>query len=199
MRRLLIIYFVLVTSFVSLSGRPVAAQVMERKEVTAAMMEEKQGTGAAAQNEATEAAEKSEYLLPYAGILPDHPLYFLKILRDRIIDFLIVDSLKKAEFTLLQGDKRLSAGIALVEKGKPELAESTVSKGHNYLSRSLDSYNKAKSEGKDVMGFTVKLTSALEKHETTLFDLANKTSGGVKDRFTQMANDVAKYRESLQN
>ena len=49
------------------------------------------------------------YLLPYPGMLPDNPLYMLKAMRDRVINFLIADSQKKAEFYLLQSDKRLNA------------------------------------------------------------------------------------------
>ncbi len=61
---------------------------------------------------------KVEYNLPYPGILPDHPLYFLKQLRDKILDFLITDPVKKAEFYILQADKRLSMGIALTDEKK---------------------------------------------------------------------------------
>ena len=46
-----------------------------------------------------------EYVLPYPGILPTHPLYFLKIVRDRIIELLISDRVNKAEFYILQADK----------------------------------------------------------------------------------------------
>ncbi len=150
------------------------------------------------QGEATEAGQinKPKYDLPYAGVLPDHPLYFLKTVRDRVIDFLIADRLKKAEFTLVQADKRLVAAIALVDKGKPELAEQTMSKGQNYLFRSIGEGNKAKAEGKDVTAYTAKFRSALVKHEEVLRQLAGKTNGATKDRFNSMAEKVAKQRQS---
>ena len=71
-----------------------------------------------------------EYTLPYPGILPDSPLYFLKTARDKIVSFLISDPLKKAEFNLLAADKRLNSGIFLFNKGKEKykLALSTISK-----------------------------------------------------------------------
>src|SRR3989344_1770388 len=89
--------------------------------------------------EATESADIEEnksvdYDLPYPGLLPDHPLYFLKMMRDSAIGFLISDPLKKAEFDLLQADKRLNSGLYLLHNDKDknaELAQSTISKGED--------------------------------------------------------------------
>ena len=68
-----------------------------------------------AQDSGTQAAglvpSPINYPLAYPGILPDNPLYPLKMLRDRIVFFLINDPFKKAEFNLLQADKRLGAGL----------------------------------------------------------------------------------------
>src|SRR5579883_115828 len=50
-----------------------------------------------------------DYVLPYPGILPDNPFYFLKVLRDRLILFFISNPTKKSSFYLLQSDKRLEA------------------------------------------------------------------------------------------
>lgn len=150
--------------------------------------------------DATEnAAKKSEYQLPYPGLLPDHPLYILKTIRDRIIDILIADPLKKADFTLLQADKRLASGIVLVDKGNPELAEVTVSKGEDYLARSVALRQRAKKEGKDVLGITTKLTAALDKHQEVLSTLAEKTSDRVQERFTEMAASIEKHKQSVKN
>src|SRR3989344_6985739 len=65
--------------------------------------------GVTATDSATDQVE--EYTLPYPGILPDNLLYPIKVFRDRIVSFLISDPLKKAEFNLLQADKRLQAGV----------------------------------------------------------------------------------------
>src|SRR5438309_421306 len=47
------------------------------------------------------------YQLPYPGMLPDNPLYFLKVIRDGVWSFLLSNPLKKADFDLLQADKRV--------------------------------------------------------------------------------------------
>ena len=58
------------------------------------------------------------YELPYAGITPENPLYFLKQLRDQVKEFLTRDYIQKAEFLLLSSDKRAHIAIILAENGK---------------------------------------------------------------------------------
>lgn len=112
------------------------------------------------------------YTLPYPGILPDHPLYILKQIRDGILDRLIVDPLRKAEFHVLQADKRLNMGIALVEKGKGTLAETTVSKGEKYMERAVSGLSTFKSTGRPVPASLIdRLTRSMEKHVEVLTDL----------------------------
>lgn len=84
------------------------------------------------------------YDLPYPGMLPDNPLYFLKVARDAIVKLLIIDPLKKAQFSLLTAEKRMYAGQMLVTKGKQELALDTIEKGNNYIYDALSAIRKAK-------------------------------------------------------
>lgn len=74
-----------------------------------------------------------EYELPYPGILPDHPLYFLKVIRDQILTLLITNPVRKVEFHILMADKKINMGIFLREKGNTVLAVRTVEKGINHL------------------------------------------------------------------
>lgn len=128
-------------------------------------------------------AEIIDYQLPYPGLLPDSPLYFLRALRDSISGFLIADPLKKAEFDLLQADKRLSAGIYLSNSKKYDLADSTISKGENYLEDSISKMEQAKKQGELVsdIGKRVYLSSA--KHQQVLQIIADKVSGNLKEKF----------------
>lgn len=73
------------------------------------------------------------YDLPYPGLLPDHPLYIIKVFRDRIVLFFTRDPLRRIEIKRHLADKRLSMGKALIKKGKIELGASTISKGEKYL------------------------------------------------------------------
>ncbi len=147
-------------------------------------------------------AQKIEYILPYPGILPDHPLYTLKLVRDRILDFLIVDPLRKSEFYVLQADKRLGMGVALVEKGNVTLAEATISKGEKYLAKASASLLSVAANGKEVPGYLLdRVTKAAMKHEEILTELTVRFTGkeldGLKssmELLKKTIEDVAKLK-----
>lgn len=79
--------------------------------------------------------EKVIYNLPYPGLLPDHPLYFVKIVRDRMQEFITRDNLKKAELYLLLSDKRVAMAQALAKNGKDRNAITTISKAEKYFEK----------------------------------------------------------------
>lgn len=143
--------------------------------------------------------KKQEYLLPFQGILPDHPLYFLKQVRDGILDRLIVDPLRKAEFHVLQADKRLNMGSVLVEQGKGTLAETTISKGEKYMERAVSGLSAFKSMGRPVpASLTDKITRSTEKHVEVLTDLVAKTAGGVQSGLTGSLEFVKKLQGEVE-
>ena len=120
-----------------------------------------------------EVNKKVDYQLPYPGLLPDSPLYFSKVLRDAIVDFLISNPLKKADFYLLQADKRLNAGAYLFQtkKEKENMAESTISKGENYFEKAIAKANEAKNQGMDIKDITSRLLNSSKKHQEVLREL----------------------------
>ena len=125
------------------------------------------------QEEATVPA-KVIYELPYPGILPDNPLYFLKAARDRLVGFLISDSVKRAEFNLLTSDKRINAAWSLSTRGKYELAVSTLSKSNNYLDQAIASAAQARNAGKDIDTVLHNLKNAIKKHKDVTVAMKSK-------------------------
>ena len=125
-----------------------------------------------------------DYPLPYPGILPDNPLYFMKALRDKVVSFFISDPLKKAEFDLLMADSRLNAAQYLFAKGegKYSLAETTISKGENYFYNSLIMISEAKQQGMQVNDFVSKLIIAAQKHQQGIKEFEGKSPSAIKDR-----------------
>src|SRR3989344_1902417 len=125
-----------------------------------------------------------DYTLPYPGLLPDSPLYILKVLRDRIVSILISGPVKKANFDLLQADKRLNEGVFLFNKGekKYSLAESTISKGENYFEKGISEIEMAKKQGFTVKDIFQRFHLASLKHKETIKGLIDKTRGDVKQR-----------------
>lgn len=126
-----------------------------------------------------------DYSLPYPGILPDHPLYFLKVLRDRILDKLIRDPQRKVEYYLLMADKRLNMGIYLENKEKPQLAETTVSKGEKYFAKGTALLERLISEGKisstsELLG---EYRKAARKHEQVIISLKKDAPENIKSGY----------------
>lgn len=138
-----------------------------------------------------------EYQLPYPGLLPDSPLYFLKIFRDKLMDFLVAHPVKKAELHLLQADKRLIAGEALFTKGKYDLSESTISKGENYFGSGVAKLQEAKKQGMDVISLTQKFSSSVKKHKQVIQSLIQKASGDVKKRLQNTEKRILEFENKV--
>ncbi len=121
-----------------------------------------------------DSSKKVDYFLVYPGLLPDHPLYPLKMIRDRIWLWLTTNSLEKAELLLLFADKRLGAGKALIEGNKIELGITTLTKAEKYLERALNQERIAAQKGKETKVFLEKLSQATLKHQEVLNELKEK-------------------------
>lgn len=132
--------------------------------------------------EVTKDTEKKEvdYYLPYPGILPDHPLYWLKMIRDRIMLLLTPEPVAKFDRLLLYADKRLGAAQALIEGGKKELGVATATKGEKYLERTVTQFKQIKDQGKATPELTERLRKATLKHEEVLQKVLEKVPDQAK-------------------
>lgn len=124
----------------------------------------------------TPISARVEYVLPYPGILPDNPLYFLKNLRDKIIEMLISDPMNKAEFYILQADKKLNMSVMLAGSGKSTLAQEVLTQALVSRTQAVVFLETTVQSGKQVPGFVVeKLTLSLRKHQEVLTDMKKGT------------------------
>jgi len=113
-----------------------------------------------------------KYDLAYPGILPDSPIYKLKVLRDKITVGLISNPQKKAEFYLLQADKGILAAAMLVDKKDFALAKETALKAeHNITMMTYDLWRFPKRLNLD---FYNKLKTASLKHQEVLVSLMKR-------------------------
>ncbi len=140
-----------------------------------------------------------DYTLPYPGILPDNPLYPLKMIRDRIVLFLINDSSKRAEYYLLQADKRLQAGVFLYRKDprKISLALDTLGKAEQYLSKAVKEVSRAKQEKKDVGWLLGKLQQASLKHEEVLLLFERSIPKEYKNRVQIIIKNTREHQSTV--
>jgi len=128
-------------------------------------MEESDTEGMAPEEKMVPADEKGDYYLPYPGILPDHPLYWLKMVRDRIMLWTTRDSLQQFQRLLLYSDKRIGAAEALIKGGQVELGITTVTKAEKYLERAVNQYQELKAAGKINPETEERLVRAVQKHQ----------------------------------
>jgi hypothetical protein len=136
------------------------------------------------------------YNMPYPGILPDHPLYFIKIIRDRINEFMTRDQLKKAEIYLLYSDKRAAMAMALAQKGKNKLAIETFSKAEKYFLNIPILLKSAKEQGSSAPSSfveTAKLANA--KHKELIDELIKTFPQGLNESLTSLSllNDEVRH------
>lgn len=146
--------------------------------------------------------EKSQYLLPYPGILPDHPLYFLKALRDKILEALIVDPLRKSEFYLLQADKRLNMAIFAANKGATNLAAESTAIAEQFMERTVSGLVAFRNGGSVVPASMVdRLEKSMEKHAEVLKEMMVNAGEGERPsiesalgKITDLAGEIGKLK-----
>lgn len=156
-----------------------AKQVMEKT------VQQQESPSSTVPNQIEVLAEKSKYVLPFPGLLPDHPLYFLKNFRDFLLDKLIVDPIRKSEFYLLQADKKLAMTLAFTEKGNILRAEDVLVKSGKHMEQSIAGLVNLKTQGKVVPGYVIdRITSSLAKHEEVLGEILQKMQGKQIENFT---------------
>ncbi len=120
----------------------------------------------------TVAPSRVEYSLPYPGILPDNPLYVLKTFRDKIIELLVSDPINKAEFYILQADKKLNMSIALTGKGKSAEAQEMMAQALIARTQAVTLLETTAQSGRVIPDFVLeKLTLSLKKHQEVLADM----------------------------
>lgn len=146
-------------------------------------------------------SSKVNYELPYPGMLPDNPFYFLKVARDTIVKALINDSFKKAQFSLLTGQKRLYAGKMLIDKGNTNLANETIAKSNNYLHEALGAIEDAKKENPkspDIRPFLDQFRTVTLKHTEILDELIKRVDGNEKEKLTEERKKVHDIKNKVE-
>jgi len=116
-----------------------------------------------------------EYTLPYPGILPDHPLYFFKEIRDAILEILITDPIRKGELYILLADKRLVMSQVLVDANKEMEAMSSLARAGEYEAKAFLAFSSIKSRGSTIPPYiTENFALSLRKHIEELTILVGK-------------------------
>jgi hypothetical protein len=140
-----------------------------------------------------------QYDLPYTGILPDNPLYFLKALRDNVLNLLITEPLKKADFDLLMADKRLGGAQDLLIKDKDDLAITTLSKSGNYFYQAIQQAMIAKKQGENANDVISRLVAASLKHQQIILQMIQQADGSSKGTLGASLNRMEDFQISAEH
>lgn len=152
---------------------------------------------------ATVVSEELDYTLPYPGILPDHPLYLFKILRDTLMQSFINNPVKRIEFFLLQSDKYLAMAMVYADMGKWDRAGKTIVQSQNEMERAIAQVVTTRAAGTSVPGHIVtNMERSTVKHKQRIDQmkiLSKEPPGGVFEKaseaFSQLAAQASALRE----
>lgn len=138
------------------------------------------------------------YELPYPGILPDHPLYILKAIRDRLTDFLTRDYYKKSQLYLLYADKRLVMSSLLLKKGKTKLALTTLSKAEKYFDKIPSLVVESQKQGAAFpKEFIARLKLANAKHTEVIGDMIKQLPQGEEGAINEILQINSRTKAAL--
>ena len=130
------------------------------------------------------------YALPYPGILPGHPLYFLKLLRDRILLFLIKNPVRQVEFRTLLADKRLNSAIYLMDQGKSEVALNTLGEATGYLRDAENLLFEISAGTPEINNLKDRVEKSLAKHQEVISGFLASESPDTRTQLTKILQDL---------
>lgn len=139
-----------------------------------------------------------EYILPYPGILPDHPLYIFKKFRDAILEMLISDPIRKVEFYILQSDKEISAADFLRMKNKNTYITQSIDRAIEFKQKAITQAKEIKKQGKEVPGFLVeKLTHSVRKQTDIQRSLGEKSEKSDAQFFASSLEKISTIKADI--
>lgn len=167
MKKLLLL---LVTTGLVLGTVPVFAQ----EEATPTAEEEEMPAGEEEATPVPAAVEQAppEYLYP--GVLPDHPLYFLKSFLYKIRGRFVFGDVAKTRWFLKMADKRAAEARGLADKGKEKLAEKASEKAVAARDKAAEQLKVAKATRKDVEELVEKLEAVSIRQQVVLEHVLQK-------------------------
>ncbi len=139
-----------------------------------------------------------EYSLPYPGILPGHPFYFFKTIRDKVSGFFISNPLKKAEFNLLQTDKGFASAQTLLDQKQDKVKIlSVLDEALTYFKDALTKIEEANKQGMETKALTQKLAMANRKHQEMLSSMVQITREKDKQLFISRLEKVKAFGKQV--
>ncbi|HRN70409.1 MAG TPA: DUF5667 domain-containing protein [Candidatus Woesebacteria bacterium] len=139
------------------------------------------------------------YALPYPGILSDHPLYFVKEMRDSLLVFTTRDNLKKAQLYLHLSDKRMAIALELAQKGKGDLAKKELLKAEEHFLEIPPLLKDSKEQGTAAPAeFISKLKESNAKHKSVITEVMKEVSDAEVKAFKTILDKNNQVQKEIQ-
>lgn len=117
------------------------------------------------------------YQLPYSGLLPDHPLYPLKQLRDTLLVITTRDNVKKAQLYLNLSNRMFSESLGLAQKGKEGRSLEHMQKAQEEFFHIMPAIQNVKKQGGAYPDdFVDELYLSNAKHREVMTEMMKKTT-----------------------
>ena len=139
-------------------------------------------------------ASPVDYTLPYPGLLPDHPLFFVKQLRDKILLLLITNQNRRVEFYQLMADKYVNMAVFLAQEKKATLAVSTLDQAVGYVKSTQAEVGKLPPTRSDEVGnLKHRFELSLQKYPEVLTKEAGGVSGEDATKWQADIEEIGKF------
>ena len=130
-----------------------------------------------------------------AGIEPDSLLHSLDLAWEKVQLIFIFSSAKRADFHLSFAAERLAEAQDMAEKGKNDLAESSVDKYQNELHDAETELDTAKADGEKLDVLVAKIGKSVKKNTVILTSLLDKVPDTAKSSIQNALDNSAKTHE----
>ncbi len=139
------------------------------------------------------------YQLPYPGLLPGHPLYFLKVMRDNILLFTTRDNFKKAKLYLHLSDKNIATAVSLINEGKEQVAIDQLQLGERRFLMIPPTLQELKSQGGEYSSdFIIDLNQSNQKHREIITQVIGKVTQSDINILNDLLDQNTKAKDLLQ-
>lgn len=143
---------------------------------------------------------KIDYSLPYPGsILPDHPLWSLKVVRDRVWYGVTTKDSRKIELSLLFADKRLGSSKILFEQNNYNLGIATLEKSQRYLLEASLREESLRRQGADTRDVSDRLARASLRHYEVMLLMYESVPEEVRPAIVSLSATPKKVYENSRN
>jgi hypothetical protein len=95
-------------------------------------------------------------------------------------------------------DKRLASAKSLLDRGKEDLAITTLSKSGNYFDQAISQIAAAKKQGQDTNSVIDRLLVSSKKHQEVIFQMRQKSKGTTRYNLELLQKRAQEFQDMVE-